>query len=155
MSTGQGQSSWEQPQSGRPVAGAQSGPRAGFWRRFAAAFLDGIILGVLGVILIVVARGVGYALDLLIGIAYYTYFEGGLRGQTPGKSAMGIRVISFADGGPIGPGRAFIRYVGRIVSAIPIYLGYLWMLWDRENQTWHDKFAGSVVVPVSDYPLPN
>ena len=155
MSTGQRQTSWEQAPSGRPVATTQSGPRAGFWRRFAAAFLDGILLGIVGVILIAVARGVGLSLDLFIGIAYFTYFEGGPRGQTPGKSAMGIRVISFADGGPIGYGRAFIRYVGRIVASIPFFLGYLWMLWDRESQTWQDKFAGSVVVPVSDYPLPN
>ena len=76
MSTGQGQSPWDQPQSGPPVATAQSGARAGFWRRFAAAFLDGILVGVVGVILILVARGVGYALDLLVGIAYFTYFEG-------------------------------------------------------------------------------
>jgi uncharacterized RDD family membrane protein YckC len=32
-------------------------------------------------------------------------------------------------------------------------LGYLWMLWDKERQTWHDKFANSVVVPVSAYPI--
>jgi uncharacterized RDD family membrane protein YckC len=67
---------------------------------------------------------------------------------------MSVRVISLADGQPIGYGRAFIRWVGRYVSAIVIFLGYFWMLWDRERQTWHDKFAGSVVVPVSAYPLP-
>jgi uncharacterized RDD family membrane protein YckC len=134
--------------------GRGSGPRAGFWRRFAAALIDGIIVGTVISILSVVLHSAGYVLGLLLGLAYFTYLEGGPRGQTLGKSAMGIRVISFDSGGPIGYGRALIRYIGRIVSSIPIYLGYFWMLWDREHQTWHDKFAGAVVVPESAYPLP-
>ena len=131
-----------------------SGPRAGFWRRFGAVLIDGIIVGIVFTILLLALKGVGYALGILIGVAYFVYFEGGLTGQTPGKRALGIRVIDFATGGPIGYGRAFIRYIGRIVSEIPIFLGYFWMLWDREKQTWHDKFAGSVVVPEADYPSP-
>jgi uncharacterized RDD family membrane protein YckC len=67
---------------------------------------------------------------------------------------MGIRVIDFGGGGSVGYGRAFIRWIGRFVSTIVFLLGYLWMLWDPERQTWHDKFANSVVVPVSDYPTP-
>jgi uncharacterized RDD family membrane protein YckC len=43
--------------------------------------------------------------------------------------------------------------VGRILSAIVCLLGYFWMLWDKEKQTWHDKFAASVVVPTSAYPV--
>ena len=66
---------------------------------------------------------------------------------------MNIRVIDFNGGGPIGPARALIRYVGRILSAIPCLSGYFWMLWDPEKQTWHDKFAASVVVPTADYPV--
>ena len=45
-----------------------------------------------------------------------------------------------------------MRYFGRWVSAIPCLLGYFWMLWDKEKQTWHDKFATDVVVPVDAYP---
>ena len=67
---------------------------------------------------------------------------------------MKIRVIDVDTGGPIGYGRAFVRYIGRILSAIVIFLGYLWMLWDRERQCWHDKLAGDYVVPVSAHPLP-
>lgn len=51
----------------------------------------------------------------------------------------------------IGYHRAFIRCGWRIVSAIVSLLGYLWMLWDNEKQTWHDKMARSVVVSVSSY----
>jgi uncharacterized RDD family membrane protein YckC len=130
-----------------------SGPRAGFWQRFAAALIDGIIVGLTTEILIALLKGVGYGLGIALGIIYYTYLEGGPTGQTLGKRAMGIRVVDFDTGGPIGYRRAFIRYVGRIVSAVVLYIGYLWMLWDQEKQTWHDKFASDVVVPESAYPV--
>jgi uncharacterized RDD family membrane protein YckC len=131
-----------------------SGPRAGFWRRFAAAFLDGILLAIVNLVLRGIAgTGGGTGLGTLVSLAYFTYFEGGPTGQTIGKRALGIRVIDFGGGGSIGYGRAFIRWIGRFVSAIVFLLGYLWMLWDKERQTWHDKFANSVVVPVSAYPI--
>jgi uncharacterized RDD family membrane protein YckC len=90
-------------------------------------------------------------LGLVGSIAYYVILEGGPSGQTLGKKALGIRVYDLAQGGPIGYGRAFIRWIGRIASTIPILLGYFWMLWDSEKQTWHDKLAGSVVVPADAY----
>ena len=143
------------PQTTAETAGGASGPRAGFWQRFGAYLLDLLILGVPQWILMIAlpdAAGVIYLIFLLIGIAYFTYLEGGPTGQTLGKRALGIRVYDLRQGGPIGYGRAFIRYLGRIVSGLVILLGYLWMLWDGEKQTWHDKFAGSVVVPASAYP---
>jgi len=130
-----------------------SGPRAGFWQRFGAWLLDVIILNVVDIVLFAILKAAGYGLGLLLSIAYFTYFEGGPAGQTLGKRAMNIRVIDFQAGGPIGYGRAFIRWIGRIVSALPLFLGYFWMLWDREKQTWHDKFANAVVVPTSAYPV--
>ncbi len=131
-----------------------SGPRAGFWARFAASFLDGILLGIpYAIVAAVSSVGVAYAVYLLLAIAYFTYFEGGATGQTLGKKALNIRVIDLAGGGSIGMTRAFIRYIGRIVSSIPLLLGYFWMLWDGEKQTWHDKMAGAIVVPTSSYPV--
>jgi uncharacterized RDD family membrane protein YckC len=148
------------PQQQQPVAysgDGPSGPRAGFWRRFAALLIDGIILGIVqGILTAILSDSVGvvYLLATLINWGYYTYFEGGPRGQTVGKMALGIRVYDFrGGGGPIGYGRAFVRQLVKIVSSIPIGLGYFWMLWDREKQTWHDKAAGSVVVPVDAYPV--
>ena len=131
-----------------------SGPRASFGRRFVAYLIDVILIGIVGGVLVAIFdTGVGYGLDLLVGIAYFGYLEGGPRGQTLGKMALGIRVVDFSSGGPIGYGRAFIRSIGRILSTIVFLLGYLWMLWDKEKQTWHDKFANSVVVPESAYPV--
>ena len=131
-----------------------SGPRASFGRRLVAALLDGILLGIVyAILLAVVSQEAAYGLYLLAGIVYYTLLEGGATGQTLGKKALGIRVVDFNNGGSIGYGRGAIRYLGRIVSSIPCLLGYLWMLWDKEKQTWHDKFATSVVVPESHYPV--
>ena len=131
-----------------------SGPRAGFGQRFGAALIDAILVGVVGLaIRYAVSPALGGILGLAIGISYYGYLEGSNSGQTLGKKWIGIRVIDYATGGPIGFGRAVIRYFGRIVSAVVCLLGYFWMLWDKEKQTWHDKFANDVVVPVSSYPV--
>lgn len=130
-----------------------SGPRAGFWRRFGAALIDSIILGIPYIVLTrILDDALGSALSLGIDVAYFAYLEGGASGQTLGKRALGIRVIDFRTGGPIGYGRGAIRWVARILSALPLLLGYFWMLWDKEKQTWHDKLAGAVVVPTSAYP---
>jgi uncharacterized RDD family membrane protein YckC len=134
------------PEAATP--GAATSARAGFWQRFGAAFVDGILLSIVSVPLEAGLKGAGYGLAVLAGIAYYTYFEGE-SGQTLGKRALSIRVVDINGGGPIGYSRAFIRYIGRIVSAIPLLLGYFWMLWDPQKQTWHDKFANSVVIPHS------
>jgi uncharacterized RDD family membrane protein YckC len=122
--------------------------RAGFWRRFAASVIDGILLTIVSTILQLILGGPGYGLALLIDFAYFTYFHGST-GQTPGDAALSIRVVSKDDGAPIGYGRAFARCLVSIVSYFAILLGYLWMLWDSEKQTWHDKAANAVVVPTS------
>ena len=139
------------PTSGGSV---QRGPRASFGIRFVAALIDGILLGIIGYVIgLILGTVLGSAVQLVLGLAYYAYLEGSPSGQTVGKKAMNIRVVDFNTGGPIGTTRGLIRYLGRIVSAIPCFLGYFWMLWDSEKQTWHDKMATTVVVPTSDYPV--
>lgn len=143
------------PQPGPPPSSdGPSGPRAAFFTRFGAWLIDAILVGVVSLVLRLAIGEVGGGLvGVALGIGYYGYLEGSNSGQTIGKKALGIRVIDFNTGGPIGFGRAVIRYFGRIVSAIPCFLGFLWMLWDKERQTWHDKFATDVVVPVESYPV--
>jgi uncharacterized RDD family membrane protein YckC len=127
---------------------AVTSARAGFWRRFAAAFIDGVLIGIVSWILQAVLGNAGSVLTLLIGIGYYTYFHGST-GQTPGDAALSIRVIDKDGGGSIGYGRAFVRWLVSIISGAVLLLGYLWMLWDSEKQCWHDKAANSLVVPTS------
>ena len=136
------------------TSGGPTGPRAGFGERLVAAIIDGIVLG-MGSFLLRAPLGfaLGSVVGIVAGLAYYVYFEGSASGQTPGKKVMNIRVMDFLNGGPIDPARALIRYVARIVSGIPCGLGYFWMLWDSEKQTWHDKLSNTVVVPTSSYPV--
>ena len=83
--------------------GRATGPRSGFWRRFGAVFIDGILLSIVTAILIEILHGAGgYAIGVIVAVSYYTYFEGGPTGQTLGKRALGIRVIDFDSGASIG-----------------------------------------------------
>jgi uncharacterized RDD family membrane protein YckC len=140
-----------------PDSGAgPSGPRAGFGHRLGAALIDGLLLGLVSILLAYALEdspGLYAAVSTLVGVAYYVALEGGRRGQTLGKRALNIRVIALRDGRPIGYARALVRYIGRIFSTIPLFLGYFWMLWDSEKQTWHDKLASAVVVPTDAYPV--
>jgi uncharacterized RDD family membrane protein YckC len=85
---------------------------------------------------------------IVAAVVYYGKLDGGPRGQTIGKRALGIRVVDKYTGGPIGTARGVGRYFARILSALACYLGYLWMLWDPEKQCWHDKLVNDYVVKV-------
>jgi uncharacterized RDD family membrane protein YckC len=141
------------PPPGATAGGGPSGPRASFGTRFVAALIDGILVGVVSGILFGVAGRAGQGLGTLVSIGYSVYFHGSPSGQTVGKHVMNIRVVDFTTGGAIDYSKAFIRWLCTILSAIPCLLGYFWMLWDPEKQTWHDKLAGTVVVPTSAYPV--
>jgi uncharacterized RDD family membrane protein YckC len=90
--------------------------------------------------------------SLLVSVAYFTLMHGSPRGQTVGKMAMRIRLCDAATGGPIGYGRAFLRWLVITVLAIPCgipaLISDLAPLWDRQRQTWQDKAASSVVIDV-------
>lgn len=138
-----------------PFEGIAS-PKASFLRRVAALLLDSVIITAAifaAALAIAVITGgesssaivIVQAFAQLSVLVYYALLEG-RSGQTLGKKALGIRVIDVSSGGPIGVGRAVLRYLARILSSLPLFLGYLWMLWDPKGQTWHDKLASSVVV---------
>ena len=136
------------------MAQPEVGPRANFGQRLGAVIIDVILVAILQTILsLVLGRTAGQGLGGLIGLAYFIYFEGSPSGQTIGKRALNIRIIDADNGGPIGYGRAVLRYFARILSALPCALGYFWMLWDKNKQTWHDKITTDVVVPTDAYPV--
>jgi uncharacterized RDD family membrane protein YckC len=132
-----------------------SGPRAGFWVRFGGALIDGVAVGV-PLTLVFLSLDAHFlaqqALGTLAGLAYTVYFIGSGSGQTVGMKLMNIRAIDVETGGRIDYGRAVVRDLVAIVSGFCL-VGYLWMLWDPEKQTWHDKVAGTYVVPTSAYPV--
>jgi uncharacterized RDD family membrane protein YckC len=142
-----------------PPAGSYSsgpsGPRSGFWRRFWAVIVDALVLAIPDAIIIYVifkdTHAAGQGVTTLVAWLYGTLMEGSARGQTVGKMALGIRVYDFKQGGSIGYSRGFVRQIVKTIAAIPLFLGWFWMLWDKEKQCWQDKAATDVVVPVSAY----
>jgi uncharacterized RDD family membrane protein YckC len=68
------------------------------------------------------------------------------RQATPGKMAIGARVVDATTGGAPSTRQLVIRYLGYYVSTIPLLLGLIWVAFDPRKQGWHDKLAGTVVV---------
>ena len=68
------------------------------------------------------------------------------RQGTPGKLVLGLSIVDAETGQTPRLGRLVLRYLGYLLSTIPLGLGYFWMLWDDRRQTWHDKLGGTLVV---------
>lgn len=85
---------------------------------------------------------------LVVGIvlAIWLMARWGGKGQTPGMKATNISLLDKTSGQPIGTPRAFGRMLFASFFSGFFALGYLWMIWDKDKQTWHDKVVGSVVV---------
>ena len=133
--------------------GGETHELAGLLQRLAAGFIDMVLSLLLLMLIMSLLAGGAVAAPEVVGrliytgvpIAYYWYFWTRREGQTPGKFALGIRVVK-ADGSPIKDVDAVIRVIGYQVSAAFLCLGFIWALFDRENQTWHDKLARTYVV---------
>ena len=129
----------------RPAAPDASGEvtvePADFWVRLAATLLDLIvILAVLGMT----------GLPIAFPFAAFGYFVAfwAWRGTTLGGAVLNLRIARL-DGRKLDAGVALVRAFGAIMSLLPAGLGFLWVLWDPEKQSWHDKIAGTTVVRTS------
>lgn len=140
------------------------GQPAGRLRRLSAFGWDQLIVGSLWLLLSVwtvvaylsLSRWPGdlgslaalYALLCLLGItlhaAYWIVFIATC-GQTPGKMLRGLEVV-VPEGRPVGYGRAFRRWLGMGLSALPFGLGFLGVFLTRERRGLHDWLAGTRVV---------
>jgi uncharacterized RDD family membrane protein YckC len=103
-----------------------------------------------------IAVDVGVALVVLLVFAVVL----GLRGTSPGKAAVGLRVVDADTGGPIGVGRALLRSLVLAVSTLPTFgLGVATLAWTsvmdpgRRRRGGHDRLARSVVVDVRPIPV--
>ena len=143
--------SWCSAYIPEPVLGA----RAGVFARWVAWALDPCIAVVLyftGILVFgMLSKNLGVLAAALLPIAYLVWFLRLLRqGLTPGKRLLGLQVVRSQTGQVPGLGTMFVReFVGRFLSALVFGLGYLWALFDRNGQAWHDKLAGTVVVKVN------
>ena len=126
------------------------GPAAGWWSRVGATIVDGLVLIVPNFIVdLIGGRGVGTGLSVLINVVYYVGMLS-RSGQTLGNMAVGTRVVDTNTGGPIGPGKAFVRWLSEgilfVLLIVPGLLDILWPLWDQRRQTLHDKMAATLVI---------
>jgi uncharacterized RDD family membrane protein YckC len=120
---------------------------AGFWIRFAAYIIDGIILfGLILLCLVIIIVGWIALPFVAIGYMPWCWWK---RGATFGQSALGLRVVREVDGGPISGSQAFIRFIGTIVSSWVFYLGFIWVAFEPRKRGWHDMMAGTVVIHVN------
>ncbi|EAP97092.1 proline rich antigenic protein [Janibacter sp. HTCC2649] len=89
----------------------------------------------------------GFAISIAIQI-WNRIFKMGRTGQSVGKKAMGITLINEQTGQPIGALQSFLRELLSGVINQVFYISYLWMLWDDNKQTLHDKVVHSTVIQV-------
>ncbi len=81
----------------------------------------------------------------LIVISLYFMFSWNLTGATVGDAVFGIAVVN-KSGGRVTLSRTIFRLTGMYISAAALFLGFLWALFDRRRQGWHDKLGGTFVL---------
>ncbi len=138
-----------------------------FLRRFAAAFIDGILLSVVSQIIqsvtgigtrmqehilddpedmagLISIAGPIWGVGFVIQLVYFAYFESSEKQATFGKMALGL-VVTDENGDRITFGKAAIRYLARIISSIILFIGYLIQPFTAKKQALHDMIAGTLV----------
>jgi uncharacterized RDD family membrane protein YckC len=160
-----------QPQYQQPMMGGRH--YAGFWIRFVARFIDAILVGIVSFILFLPLTFLGIgslslanrqdpaaalaALPAMMGVigittvlrialfaAYEIYFVS-TRGATPGKMALGLKIIR-ADGGPVPMGLAAGRYFAQFLSSFILCIGYIMAGFDPEKRALHDRLCETRVI---------
>jgi uncharacterized RDD family membrane protein YckC len=122
---------------------------AGFWIRLLAALVDAIPITIMSLLIQLVTEDIasGLLLRLLISATYHIGFWVAADGATPGKMAMGIKIMK-TNGELIGVGTAILRYVGYFVSAAVFLLGFVMIGLSPQKRGLHDYIAQTVVVRV-------
>lgn len=139
---------------------------AGFWRRFGAALIDGIIIGIIffpifGIVLglsVVTDGGLGWGEAAFVGSIlgplvfswiYYAAMESSSRQATLGKMALGI-VVTDANGNRVSFWRATGRFLSKVVLALFFYVAYIIscivIVFTPKKQALHDMMADCLVV---------
>ncbi len=139
---------------------------AGFWRRVGATIVDNLLLAIVLYPLIrfftsgeffldteastlltkLASIDWGYllieeGLPALIVIFFWVRFE-----TTPGKYMFDCYVVDAKTFGPLRIRQAILRYIGYLVSLLPLCLGFIWVAFDKRKRGFHDMIAGSVVI---------
>lgn len=143
----------------RFVPSPLAGVKAGVGRRLAALIMDVVLFWFLFLVITALLyalfgigrRGEGSEVFGGFVLAWIGYTIAMLwflsRGFTLGKYVMNEQVVDHLSGGNPGLGKMLLREIfGKFISGLFFGLGYLWAIWDKDGQAWHDKIAGTVVV---------
>lgn len=132
------------------------GKRAGLFGRWFATVIDPTIAIILFFIVASIFGGAASAISesaifvtvVIVTLTYGVFYLWLLsKGVTPGKWLLGEQVVEKLGGCYPGFWRMVLReIVGKFVSGLFFGVGYLWAIWDKDSQAWHDKIAGTVVV---------
>jgi uncharacterized RDD family membrane protein YckC len=143
------------PPAPAPAGGAAAMPLIG-----PATFMDRLAAGALDVMFVLVVFNMfldrylirdGEAQFMLLFAYFITFWA--WKGTTLGGMVCNLRVKR-ADGGALTGSDAVVRGLASLFSFVPFGLGFFWILRDPQQQAWHDKISGTVVVKVPrDYPL--
>ncbi len=128
-----------------PVISAATLPRAGFWHRFLASLLDAIIVGMAFGLLRSMWHGVGGIFPFWFAV--YCVIMWATKATTIGGIICGLKVVRLDDR-PLDWGVAIVRALSAFLSLAVAGLGFIWVAFDDEKQSWHDKIAGTTIVRV-------
>ena len=146
------------PRQGRRAGGSP----AGWAQRAGATIVDGLLFLVPNFVILQLAGQVEAGIISTALFAVYLVVLLGRSGQSVGNRAAGTLVVE-EGGRPVNYWRAVVRWASQFVLGVPVLvavlaggpllvlaliplLDYLWPLWDRRNQTLHDKMAGTYVL---------
>ena len=140
----------------------------GFWIRFLAFLIDSLIATIaitplvstlIGETLVSnydlqdTAQLVQFLSDLSLQLGLDMLFMGAIfilfwmiKSAIPGKMLFGAYIVDAQTPGKASPMQNVIRYFGYFVSTIPLFMGFLWIAFDKRKQSWHDKLAGTLVI---------
>ena len=126
---------------------------AGFWIRLSASMWDGIILGIptiaIATLLVWITKIQPLGSLVVLALLIVTIYMEGIKGGTPGKLILGLKIEN-KNGDYIGLGGALLRFIGRILSELILFIGYLMIAWDKRKQGLHDKIAGTYVIKTKE-----
>lgn len=135
---------------------------AGFWKRSVASLIDGVILLIPWCMIFFLLVGlacIDYCSDEQVGIVfwiaiivnffisgiYYAVTESSQTQATMGKMAMGI-IVTDLEGKRISLGKASGRYIGKLISTLTLYIGFIMAAFTEKKQALHDQIADCLVV---------
>ena len=144
---------------------------AGFWKRFAAYFIDSFVVTIISYALLIplgIVAGVGigatassndpfasgagiaflgaiYLLSIAVPLIYFAWMHSSKHQATLGKMAIGIKVTR-TDGGRVSFWRAFGRLFATFLSAIIVYIGFIMAGFTERKQALHDMVCDTLVV---------